>query len=125
MDSIETHIAKDREELAKAATSGDIRTNPGISVKLSALHPRYEVAKRARVMEELVPRVRALAGLAKAAGLGFNIDAEEQDRLVLQPQPMLRWFLQCWCKQKHKVVRLIGHTIGLQALWHLQPSRQK
>ena len=69
--------------IAKAATSGDIRTNPGISVKLSALHPRYEVAKRARVMEELVPRVRALAGLAKAAGLGFNIDAEEADRLAL------------------------------------------
>ncbi|MBM3614861.1 MAG: bifunctional proline dehydrogenase/L-glutamate gamma-semialdehyde dehydrogenase PutA [Alphaproteobacteria bacterium] len=69
--------------IAAAVTTGDIRTNPGISVKLSALHPRYEVAKRARVMEELVPRVRALAGLAKAAGLGFNIDAEEADRLAL------------------------------------------
>ena len=69
--------------IARAATTGDIRTNPGISVKLSALHPRYEVAKRSRVMEELVPRVRALAGLAKAAGLGFNIDAEEADRLAL------------------------------------------
>ena len=69
--------------IAAAAATGDIRTNPGISVKLSALHPRYEVAKRARVMEELVPRVRALAGLAKAAGLGFNIDAEEADRLAL------------------------------------------
>ena len=69
--------------IAKAATKGDIRANPGISVKLSALHPRYEVAKRARVMAELVPRVRALAGLARAAGLGFNIDAEEADRLAL------------------------------------------
>lgn len=69
--------------IAAAATTGDIRSNPGISVKLSALHPRYEVAKRAREMEELVPRVRALAGLAKAAGLGFNIDAEEADRLAL------------------------------------------
>ena len=72
--------------IAAAANKGDIRSNPGISVKLSALHPRYEVAKRARVMEELVPRVRALAGLAKAAGLGFNIDAEEADRLVLSLQ---------------------------------------
>jgi RHH-type proline utilization regulon transcriptional repressor/proline dehydrogenase/delta 1-pyrroline-5-carboxylate dehydrogenase len=72
--------------IAAAATTRDIRTNPGISVKLSALHPRYEVAKRARVMEELVPRVRALAGLAKAAGLGFNIDAEEADRLTLSLQ---------------------------------------
>ncbi|WP_241699884.1 bifunctional proline dehydrogenase/L-glutamate gamma-semialdehyde dehydrogenase PutA [Tabrizicola fusiformis] len=69
--------------IAAAADKGDIRSNPGISVKLSALHPRYEVAKRARVMEELVPRVRALAGLARAAGLGFNIDAEEADRLAL------------------------------------------
>jgi RHH-type transcriptional regulator, proline utilization regulon repressor / proline dehydrogenase / delta 1-pyrroline-5-carboxylate dehydrogenase len=69
--------------IAGAARGNDIRANPGISVKLSALHPRYEVAKRARVMEELVPRVRALAGLAKAAGLGFNIDAEEADRLAL------------------------------------------
>ena len=69
--------------IARAAKGNDIRTNPGISVKLSALHPRYEVAKRERVMEELVPRVRALASLAKAAGLGFNIDAEEADRLAL------------------------------------------
>ncbi len=69
--------------IAAAARGNDIRANPGISVKLSALHPRYEVAKRARVMEELVPRVRALAGLARAAGLGFNIDAEEADRLAL------------------------------------------
>ncbi|WP_404811433.1 bifunctional proline dehydrogenase/L-glutamate gamma-semialdehyde dehydrogenase PutA [Gemmobacter serpentinus] len=69
--------------IATAAKTRDIGINPGISIKLSALHPRYEVAKRARVMTELVPRVRALAGLAKAAGLGFNIDAEEADRLQL------------------------------------------
>ena len=69
--------------IARAATTKDIRTNPGISVKLSALHPRYEVAKRAQVMDELVPRVRALAGLARSAGLGLNIDAEEADRLEL------------------------------------------
>jgi RHH-type proline utilization regulon transcriptional repressor/proline dehydrogenase/delta 1-pyrroline-5-carboxylate dehydrogenase len=72
--------------IAAAARSTDIRENPGISVKLSALHPRYEVAKRERVMAELVPRVRALAGLAKAANLGFNIDAEEADRLALSLQ---------------------------------------
>ena len=67
-----------------AASKGrDIRANPGISVKLSALHPRYEVAKRDRVLAELVPRLRALAALAKDAGLGFNIDAEEADRLAL------------------------------------------
>ncbi|MGI9350425.1 MAG: bifunctional proline dehydrogenase/L-glutamate gamma-semialdehyde dehydrogenase PutA [Rhizobiaceae bacterium] len=69
--------------IAKACTSGDIRENPGISVKLSALHPRYEFMKRQRVMEELVPRTRSLALLAKSAGMGFNIDAEEADRLDL------------------------------------------
>ena len=69
--------------IAAACDKGDIRSNPGISIKLSALHPRYEVAKRARVMAELVPRVKALAGLAKAAGMGLNIDAEEADRLEL------------------------------------------
>ncbi|MEM9279205.1 MAG: bifunctional proline dehydrogenase/L-glutamate gamma-semialdehyde dehydrogenase PutA [Pseudomonadota bacterium] len=69
--------------IAKACTSEDIRENPGISVKLSALHPRYELQQRKRVMEELVPRTRSLALLAKSAGMGFNIDAEEADRLDL------------------------------------------
>ena len=61
----------------------DARANPGISIKLSALHPRYETAQHGRVMAELVPRVAALAQHARAAGMGFNIDAEEQDRLEL------------------------------------------
>jgi len=84
-DARRYHLAYSRAitAIANACTSTDIRRNPGISVKLSALHPRYEVAKRDRVMAELVPRVRALAGLARAAGLGFNIDAEEADRLAL------------------------------------------
>ena len=60
-----------------------VAENPGISVKLSALHPRYEVAQTDRVLTELVPRVRSLAILAKSAGMGFNIDAEEADRLAL------------------------------------------
>ncbi|KPQ07998.1 MAG: bifunctional proline dehydrogenase / delta 1-pyrroline-5-carboxylate dehydrogenase PutA [Rhodobacteraceae bacterium HLUCCA12] len=64
-------------------TPGDVRQNPGISVKLSALHPRYEEAQRDRVTHELVPRVTDLARRAAARGMGFNIDAEEQDRLVL------------------------------------------
>ena len=69
--------------IAKACTHDDIRQNPGISVKLSALYPRYETSKRSQVMEALVPRVRALALLAKSAGMGFNIDAEEAERLQL------------------------------------------
>jgi RHH-type proline utilization regulon transcriptional repressor/proline dehydrogenase/delta 1-pyrroline-5-carboxylate dehydrogenase len=67
--------------LATEARHDDIRANPGISIKLSALHPRYEDVKRARVMDELVPRVLELARDAKAAGMGLNIDAEEADRL--------------------------------------------
>jgi RHH-type proline utilization regulon transcriptional repressor/proline dehydrogenase/delta 1-pyrroline-5-carboxylate dehydrogenase len=63
--------------------SGGIAENPGISIKLSALHPRYEEAQRHRVMAELVPVVRDLARAAAAAGMGLNIDAEEADRLDL------------------------------------------
>ena len=69
--------------IATDCTHGSVAENPGISVKLSALHPRYEVAQQARVIEELVPRVVALALLAKSAGMGFNVDAEEADRLAL------------------------------------------
>ncbi|MEE3070956.1 MAG: bifunctional proline dehydrogenase/L-glutamate gamma-semialdehyde dehydrogenase PutA, partial [Pseudomonadota bacterium] len=69
--------------IAAACTKGSVQENPGISIKLSALHPRYEVAQEARVMEELVPVVLDLARKAKAAGMGLNVDAEEQNRLVL------------------------------------------
>ena len=65
---------------ATACTSDDIRENPGISVKLSALHPRYEVAKSADAMGDLVPRVTELARAAAKAGMGLNIDAEEAER---------------------------------------------
>ena len=70
-------------KLAERADTGDIRTNPGISIKLSALHPRYDEFKRERVMSELVPRVRELARLAATHRMGLNIDAEEADRLEL------------------------------------------
>ncbi|KAB7765753.1 bifunctional proline dehydrogenase/L-glutamate gamma-semialdehyde dehydrogenase [Xanthomonas sp. LMG 12462] len=56
---------------------------PSISIKLSALYPRYEHAKRARVMAELVPGVLELAQLAKSYGIGYTVDAEEADRLEL------------------------------------------
>ncbi|MBM96664.1 MAG: bifunctional proline dehydrogenase/L-glutamate gamma-semialdehyde dehydrogenase [Oceanospirillaceae bacterium] len=69
--------------LTPLCTHDRIADNPGISVKLSALHPRYEFAKRERVMEELVERTRQLARQAARANMGFNIDAEEADRLDL------------------------------------------
>ena len=56
---------------------------PSISIKLSALHPRYEVAKRARVHAELTPKLLELAQLAKKNGIGLTVDAEEADRLEL------------------------------------------
>lgn len=68
-------------ELTPACIHDDIRMNPGISVKLSALHARYEFAQRERVMTELVERTLSLALQAKDANMGFNIDAEEADRL--------------------------------------------
>ncbi len=69
--------------IAKHATRGSVSANPGISIKLSALHPRYEEAQHDRVMAELVPVVIDLARQARAAGIGLNIDAEEADRLAL------------------------------------------
>ena len=66
-----------------ARATGDVATSPGISVKLSALHPRYEWTHREAVMRELVPRARDLARAAARAGIGLNIDAEEAERLDL------------------------------------------
>ncbi|MFT7595995.1 MAG: RHH-type proline utilization regulon transcriptional repressor/proline dehydrogenase, partial [Paracoccaceae bacterium] len=84
-DAARYHLSYSRaiSAIAEACHSSDIRANPGISVKLSALHPRYEVAQEARVMVDLVPRLRSLALLAKSAGMGLNVDAEEADRLSL------------------------------------------
>src|SRR5215472_6015243 len=59
------------------------RGRPGISVKLSALHPRYEALSRERVRKELTPRLIELARLAKSHDLQFTVDAEEADRLEL------------------------------------------
>ena len=69
--------------IGAAANGRDIHHGPGISIKLSALHPRYVRAQADRVMGELLPRVRHLARLAKTYGIGLNIDAEEADRLEL------------------------------------------
>ena len=69
--------------LAGEARSDDNRRNPGISVKLSALHPRYEVAQRATMLPVLSARLLELCQAAKSARMGLNIDAEEADRLDL------------------------------------------
>ncbi|MFC3073977.1 trifunctional transcriptional regulator/proline dehydrogenase/L-glutamate gamma-semialdehyde dehydrogenase [Shinella pollutisoli] len=69
--------------IGKAAAGRGIYDGPGISIKLSALHPRYTRAQAERVMNELLPKVKALAVLAKGYDIGLNIDAEEADRLEL------------------------------------------
>ncbi|AHE57035.1 pyrroline-5-carboxylate dehydrogenase [Sphingomonas sanxanigenens DSM 19645 = NX02] len=69
--------------VGKAADGAGPELGHGVSVKLSALSPRYEAVQEARVMEELYPRVKRLALIAARYDLNFAIDAEEADRLVL------------------------------------------
>ncbi len=69
--------------IGKASGGRGVYEGPGISIKLSALHPRYSRAQADRVMGELLPRVKALALLSKGYDIGLNIDAEEADRLEL------------------------------------------
>ena len=72
------------DAIGQAADDRDIFDAPGISVKLSALHPRYEMAQRERVMHELVPILTELAARARKAGIALTVDAEEAARLMLQ-----------------------------------------
>jgi RHH-type proline utilization regulon transcriptional repressor/proline dehydrogenase/delta 1-pyrroline-5-carboxylate dehydrogenase len=60
-----------------------VEARPGVSIKLSALHPRFEVAQQARVAAELAPRLAALCARAAAAGIPITVDAEESERLEL------------------------------------------
>lgn len=69
--------------IAAAATSGDMRDNPGLSIKLSALYPRYEMGKADECVPALADRVLELARAARDAQIGLNIDAEEAYRLGL------------------------------------------
>jgi RHH-type proline utilization regulon transcriptional repressor/proline dehydrogenase/delta 1-pyrroline-5-carboxylate dehydrogenase len=69
--------------LNSGATGTDIRRNPGISVKLSAIHPRYEVAQKETMLPVMSERLLELALAARHARMGLNIDAEEADRLDL------------------------------------------
>ncbi|MBE7618055.1 trifunctional transcriptional regulator/proline dehydrogenase/L-glutamate gamma-semialdehyde dehydrogenase [Komagataeibacter sp. FXV2] len=69
--------------IGRRARGADVYERPGISIKLSALHPRYSRAQRARVMAELLPVVIELTVLARQYDIGLNIDAEESERLEL------------------------------------------
>ncbi len=82
-----TYLASYKNAIESIAASSDAtgacENNDGISIKLSALHPRYEDAQLARVMAELVPRVWGLCELSARANINLTIDAEEVDRLEL------------------------------------------
>ena len=66
---------------AVASGKNDPRKVPGISVKLSAIHPRYEFTHKERVMAEVVPKLKALCLQAKQYNIGLTVDAEESERL--------------------------------------------
>jgi len=68
-------------KVARASGKNDPRKVPGISVKLSAIHPRYEFTHEARVMAEIVPKLKALCIQAKSYNIGLTVDAEESERL--------------------------------------------
>ena len=68
---------------ANTDKAGACEPNDGISIKLSALHPRYEEAQKERVMAELVPRVWSLCEQAARANINLTMDSEEVDRLEL------------------------------------------
>lgn len=68
-------------QVAVSSGKNDPRRVPGISVKLSAIHPRYEFTHKSRVMVELVPKLKALCLQAKQYNIGLTVDAEESERL--------------------------------------------
>jgi RHH-type proline utilization regulon transcriptional repressor/proline dehydrogenase/delta 1-pyrroline-5-carboxylate dehydrogenase len=70
-------------EIARHARREPDSVRPGISVKLSALHPRYEFLQGERVLRELAPRLLELVRQARAGGIALTVDAEEADRLEL------------------------------------------
>jgi RHH-type proline utilization regulon transcriptional repressor/proline dehydrogenase/delta 1-pyrroline-5-carboxylate dehydrogenase len=70
-------------EIGRRNQADDIFSAPSISVKLSALHPRFEFSQRDRVLDEIVPKVLELAQLARANRVALTIDTEEADRLQL------------------------------------------
>ena len=86
-DDADRYLASYRHAIeaigASAGRGDDVRLRPGISIKLSALHPRYARATRGRVMRELLPIVQSLCAAARGHRIGLNIDAEESERLDL------------------------------------------
>ena len=118
---------------SKATKTGACEENDGISIKLSALHPRFEASQHARVMAELVPRVWALCALAAPANISLTIDAEEVDRLelslavfealaalVAQHHPQWRGFGLALQACQTRSLALVHHVIALARKYQLR-----
>ena len=120
--------------IARAAdAAGACERNDGISIKLSALHPRYEDAQQPRVMAELVPRVWGLCQQAAAANINLTIDAEEVDRLelslvvfdalagqVAQQFPQWAGFGLAMQAYQTRALELIAHVAALARRHHIR-----
>lgn len=72
------------KEIAASSSATDLLTRPGISVKLSALHPRYTITQSDRVMAELLPRLKQILRLGMECNIAVSLDAEEANRLELE-----------------------------------------
>lgn len=70
-------------KMGQSAKGTDVFSRPGISIKLSALHPRYDFTQKTQVAQQLTPRLKQLALMAKSVNIGLTVDAEEADRLDL------------------------------------------
>lgn len=118
---------------ARALSTGATEKNDGISIKLSALHPRYEDAQRERVMAELVPRVWGLCELSARANINLTIDAEEVDRLelsldvfealaalVAKHHPQWQGFGLAMQAYQTRALELIGHIAAIGRKYKLR-----
>jgi len=131
------YLASYQNAIAAIARTADPKRAPsqndGISIKLSALHPRYEDAQHDRVMRELVPRVWTLCEGAAAANLNLTIDAEEVDRLelslevfealaklVAQHCPQWQGFGLALQAYQTRAVELIEHVAALGRQYQLK-----
>ncbi|MBA4211720.1 MAG: delta-1-pyrroline-5-carboxylate dehydrogenase [Polaromonas sp.] len=131
------YLASYQNAIAAIARTADPKRAPsqndGISIKLSALHPRYEDAQHDRVMRELVPRVWTLCEGAAAANLNLTIDAEEVDRLelsldvfealaklVTQHCPQWQGFGLALQAYQTRAVELIEHVAALGRQYRLK-----
>jgi len=122
------------ETIAKRARAdAPVEQNDGISIKLSALHPRYEDAQRERVLAELVPRVWTLCEMAARANINLTIDAEEVDRLelsldvfealaaqVARQHPRWQGFGLALQSYQTRALELIEHVAGLARKYGLR-----